>query len=654
MHKISRFLPLVFLFFSFIVVLLWFRDGSLLAAGEEGMALYKPSLTLEVYKSLWYETGTGNPMPATPPRISFMALTAIFNILVSNWLAQAIVFGLLIFSGIFGVYLLAKELVRDKRAAVFSALFYFLNLYSLSQVWMRLLYTGIFTWAYLPLFLFLVIKLIRNPKLWWLLLFVTTSFVFSASYGHPAFVVTLWAPAVLFAIIEIYREKNRINKVKIFKKFASLCLGWGLINLWWIYPYMTTYSNAFSEISDWKYNFDSLRGVSQFFNSDQLFTLRQGFLFGKDGIFYSFYSHPIVHLASIVVFLVAIFGWIKSKNTKNWIFLTSLALLGWFVSKGTNPPLGHIFFETLFSKFSFAAPLRNPYEKFGDVWLLSYSIFFGLGLAVLQKRAQSISQKVFVGILIFIAYIFLVWPMWTGDLFRPHRVTVPDYYEKANNYLNSQNDVGRIIMLPIIYGDSVHYGWGYKGLEPSEFIFDKPAVSKMLRTKYFDEKYISLHDAFVNGDNYNEFLDQMNITHMVLHEDLVFENSLASSSAEVKKRLNSNPQIRFLRKEGELLLYKYESGENSKLFKLEGLEGSEVPNFNYQKNNTRFYVVNIVGAQKPYQLIFKETYNDLWVARINGWTLEDHFLVYEYANAWRIDKIGDYQIEIIFKVWPWE
>ncbi|GEM_PF-10249 len=640
--SLYRFFPLVFLIFSFVIAAVWFKDGYLLAAGEEGMAIYNPLRTLRVYKNVWYETGAGYPLPVNLPRITFFAIASILNIFVANYLTQSIIFSALLFSGITGVYLVTKELT-DEKTAFFSSFFYFLNLYSLSQVWMRFLYTGIFTWAYLPIFLYLTIKLTLKPKVLWVFLFILSSLIFSTSYGHPAFIVTIWAPTLIFVFFKIFKEKQIKGRVVYLLRFLSYLVVWIIINLWWIYPYLIANADSFSKISDWKYNLNSLMGVSQYFNSDQILTLRQGFLFGKDSVFYSFYSHPIVQFVSILILVITLRGLIKGGKLKNWYFLVLLAFVGWFICKGSNPPFGRVFFEALFSKLSFAAALRNPYEKFGDVWLLAYSIFFGLGLQGLRRRTLLIILSA--------VYVFLVWPMWTGSLFLPHKINVPDYYEKANTFLNNQKDEGRVLILPIIYGDSVHYTWGYKGLEPSEFIFDRPAISKMLRTKYFDEKYVSLHNAFVGEDNYNKLFDEMHITYLLLHEDLISEDSIASSSADVKKKLDANPQVEFLKKEGNLLVYKYNSEKKGGLFVL---EGDNIPKFDFIKESSQRYLLRIHEVKSPFRLIFKNTFSDLWVARINGQILPRHELAYGYANSWWVNKMGSYQIEIVFKIWPWE
>jgi hypothetical protein len=83
-------------------------------------------------------------------------------------------------------------------------------------------------------------------------------------------------------------------------------------------------------------------------------------------------------------------------------------------------------------------------------------------------------------------------------------------------------------------------------------------------------------------------------------------------------------------------------------------EGTTFSTLVYKKISPTRYIINIKESSEPFSLIFKETYNGLWKAKIDGKTIDSHYLVYNYANGWKIDKKGNYNVEVIFKVWPWE
>lgn len=637
----------VLLFFSVSLFLApqWLDTGKIIATGEEGLSIVRPQRALELYKSVWYENGLGMLIPVYLPRVTLFASAAFFNRFLDIWLVQAIVYFFAIFSGLTGSYLLVLHTFKKHGIAIASSLFYLLNLYAMTQVWMRFLYTEMFAWAYLPFFLFFWIKWIEHRKTKWLLFFLVSSIIFSNAFGHPAYLFTFWTPAGFYVLIELWRRRRKAKQVFILATVSlSTFLLWMLVNIWWIYPFLKLGSSAFSQISDWRANFDSLRGVSQYFSTDQIFLLRQGYLLGKDSLWFSWYNQPWVWLVSVLVLVIAVAGWISSRKMLSWRWLTTMALVGWFVSKGSNSPFGYGFFSWLFSNFPFTAALRNPYEKFGIVWLLPYSIFFALGLMKIKNKFARIG-------ILFLTCGVLVWPMWTGDLYKTARVKVPDYYKQANDYLNQDKSYGRILMLPIIPGDGVRYSWDYQGVEPSEFLFDRPAISKILRTKYADDKYWQLFNSFINDRDYEKTFDEMSIKYLILHDDLIPEVSGASSSAQVRQILKENKNITFIDKYRQLELYRYNGNEKGELFTVEG-EKPEI--ISYREVNNRRYIVSIKNAKSPYSLIFKETFNDLWQAKVNGEAVRDHFLVYDYANGWKMGKEGDYTIDIVFKVWPWE
>ncbi len=96
---------------------------------------------------------------------------------------------------------------------------------------------------------------------------------------------------------------------------------------------------------------------------------------------------------------------------------------------------------------------------------------------------------------------------------------------------------------------------------------------------------------------------------------------------------------------------------------------SKNPDLIFKRINPTKYKVSVKGATSPYTLIFSETFHPFWKAYIvakdqrpkakdriwETWLREPikeekHLLVNGYANAWRIEKAGDY--EIILEFWP--
>src|SRR3972149_9216615 len=137
---------------SLIITIIWFRRGLLFATAEEGPVFYSLARTASIYRDVWVRWGTGFAYSvALPMALSAKILTSL-EIIFTQIQTQAIVFFLLITSGMVGTYLLTEKLTKNKQAALFAGLFYFLNIYAMSQVWRRALMVGIFAWAYFPLY----------------------------------------------------------------------------------------------------------------------------------------------------------------------------------------------------------------------------------------------------------------------------------------------------------------------------------------------------------------------------------------------------------------------------------------------------------------------------------------------------------------------
>ena len=67
----------------------------------------------------------------------------------------------------------------------------------------------------------------------------------------------------------------------------------------------------------------------------------------------------------------------------------------------------------------------------------------------------------------------------------------------------------------------------------------------------------------------------------------------------------------------------------------------------YHEINPTQYTVH-VNASSPFYLVFSQSYDDGWVATINGQQIPDqyHFTANGYANGWYINKTGTYTVTL--------
>lgn len=293
---------------------------------------------------------------------------------------------------------------------------------------------------------------------------------------------------------------------------------------------------------------------------------------------------------------------------------------------------------------------RNPYEKLGLLFLLPYSILFGVGLDVFSEKVGKMKLLVILPIL-FLVNGILVWPLWTGDVYsKSTKVNVPSYYQEANKFIDVNTDDSRVLILPLIDGESASYTWGYRGVVPMNFLFEKPVIAMPVSNIY--PLFRKINIAFLNGDSdiLYPLLEQLNVGSVVLVGDLnpgVYQEQ----GDKLYNFLENDKKFTKLGKAGELVVYSFNSNRVGEQIVA---EGNNVPTLEYSKINPARYRVKVTDAQEEYNLIFKSAYDDFWIARIGNDDLTEHALIYDYANKWKVYEKGSYEIEIFLKTWPWE
>lgn len=71
----------------------------------------------------------------------------------------------------------------------------------------------------------------------------------------------------------------------------------------------------------------------------------------------------------------------------------------------------------------------------------------------------------------------------------------------------------------------------------------------------------------------------------------------------------------------------------------------KIPSLNFKKINPNKYEIKVKNATDPYFLVFSESYHPGWKASVGG----EHLTLNGFANAWYIEKTGDYQIILDFR-----
>ncbi len=685
-------LRLLMIFIAVVVISIWFGPNKMLGHSDEGLPFYDANRTANNYSSFFYDTGLGLSGAFNIPRLPLFLLVAqLQKVGMSPGDSQKLIYFFLIVIPLITTPLLVEELFepQSKNIGFIASIFYLFNLYTYSQVWTRFVMSLTFLWSYLPLFLLLWIKLTKTHDRKYLIFLVITSFFYSSTFVIISPLLTCWICAMVYLVIHLLKNNKKINNL-LFTFFVVSV--WLISNLWWMYPIWQLRSSSYGSSIDPSANYLSLSQVSKYFPNIQVLTLRQSFMLGPQRPNYEFYAQKKVWYISLLILAVALIGILTSHSSVGKIYFLTLFALGWFISKGTNPPLGEQFFSLLFSKFSLSQVFRNSYEKFGTVLVLAYSIFFGIGLSSISKKLGRWS----IMVVLLLTCGYLMYPLWTSEtLNKLAGVEVPKYYADANLYIRQKNrPLERIFQLPFLRGQVLSYAWNYTGEEPTEFLFDNASVTKTLTNKTLDEFFLKLGEPkyFRNNPNFVNLLGVMNIGHIVLHDDVIISSLHQENASDTRQYVNKWNNISNGVKFGNLEVYELSPQvvpgriyPADKLIPADDLDDAfekitsdtfnpqtdailissqnnnlndipstfSIPSYKIITSERAHHKFEAQNVQNPFILILANNFDEFWNAKINNQLLTKHILVNGYANGWIVEKKGSYLIDISYKVLPW-
>jgi hypothetical protein len=653
----------------------WFRRGLLFGGGEDNLPFYNLDLHQQVLSSIWYTAGTGQPIVSFLPRLPYFTFASfIYNMGVPNFVVQWFTFYLLIISGIVSVYFILHITLKDiikkfPLIPIIGSLFYFFNPFSMSQIWGRGLYFQFFSFALIPTFLLFFILGLRNRSILFLLATLSVGIAFSTAFEHPSQVISLWVPVMLY-VVYFLKDSSKSDRIYGFVYLIFLGCGWLLTQAWWIYPYYKISSQQLaSTISDVSGNVGTLEGVSREYPFHSLIRLMHiGYFFG--GNFDKVYFRKSLELISWLIPFVSIFSLYTFKKSKSLPYFIALFLIGLFVCLGSNPPTG-IIFEWLFINFPILQVFRNPFEKFGIVYILAYTAFFAIGVNVIsQLLAQRFSIKsirvILPIILLFLIIRVYLWPYWGGQFaggfhYNPW-VKVPEHYSKSKQWFDKQGGDFRIIHLPLNPGDGLKYStWEhtYQGTDFSIIMFSQESISKnflqqkpyynvllnhfgvMQKNAYGPDPDISRSEF--KSNTLSEELAKLNVRYIVMHHDYDIQVMNQKPIINTEQLLKKDRNITMVNTFGDLDIYKVSIPDNIHI-----LYSPEIK-LPFTKFNPTLFKVHVKNADKPFNLYLLNTFDPGWQAKINGQVISQHRKVFSYANSWKVNKAGNFEIDVQYQ-----
>lgn len=547
-------------FVSVYLVLKWLPNGQIVAGGDIGIPVYNSQKALNEQSFSWWDThATGVSNAATYTALPFyIMLSFLEKIGFTPAVNQKAVFFIILFSSSLSIYFLALQFSLGRWSAFLAGLFYIFNLTALS-VWQRGVHNAMLMMLLAPLSLLILVKGLSSQRYTSIIWISIVSFLLSYVFGALGYVFSLWLLWILYAVIVLSdRWKDKSVRKFILTYYFLLVISWIGTNFWWIFHLLLSGNYVLGQFTA-----TELKTMS----SDVLMGLRPyhqpQFILRGLSAFYHYavkdwgdsYLNPAIILLSWIPTVVVFSTTTVKSNYKltHWKFLMILTILILAFSKGVNLPLGFLN-KFLYDFFPFLAPLRNPYEKVGILLAIPFSLLFALGTSqiysILKLKRLNL-MKLSLIIVVFGSLTVLVWPLWLGKLFvsegRKYIVSIPPYYKQANNWLQEKIAVDdtRILHLPLSWGESVDYNWGYTGIEPSQYFFNGSSIGYQIGISSVDTRIRDLIISIHNQDTINvqKAFAPLNIGWVVVHNETVWKPRILESPDRINKWLATKPSF---------------------------------------------------------------------------------------------------------------
>jgi hypothetical protein len=392
--------PFVYILLSFVVNIFWFKEGEILAGAELGLTFYDYKKLFHLSRYLWQDNVfAGSSIPSF---MFYLPLSYFGSLLqscgLSSFSIQRLLYFLLFAINGIGMYFLVLYFLKGRKerylCAFIAGLFYMFNAFSMISVYNRFILTHFFVLAFLPLALLFYARLLHEGKVLYFYLQLLIFVAFSCIFAFPSnnlIIIFLFGSYFLFFVFNNRREKRKCYQAffNSFLLIAVLIIG----NLWWLISYYKS-TGFYAQLVTTENNIISLKGVSQYFTLPAVIQGVNLSVINNPDYWGDIYATLFFNILGFVPFSVVIMTiYIKFKD-KIVCYFGLLTLITLFVMKGSNPPFG-VFIIWLFKLSVIFQVFRNPYEKFGLLWPLSYSFLFGYGLGYfyywMKEKVRGIS-----------------------------------------------------------------------------------------------------------------------------------------------------------------------------------------------------------------------------------------------------------------------
>ena len=520
---------------SLLLVFIWFINGYIMGSGESGLPFYNLSRQFNFTKFSWAPPALGNSIASTLGAIPFYwFFSKLESLGISGSVNEAILFFLTFSVSGFSMFFLTHELFPklQNKYLILSVLFYWFNPFSLVNVWNRFLYSHMLFWAFLPLFCFLFIRGILARKYIFSILASLSTFLFSYALSSPAFsILTILLALIIFLFFIIIEKKYKFFLIKY---LALTITSFIFFNFWWISQFFIMFiqpQEAFFTNSLINTNNNLLTFVSLSKELGNLIYITR--LAHK---VYFMNESPVLAIFGFFVPIVIFITIYRNRKERNILFCAYLFVITLFLIKGSEPPFGEVS-KCLFERISVLQVFRNPFEKIGFLLPLSAAPIFAYGISDLATLTTKLKRVVFLSLAFGGVIILWGFPFWTKTAVS-YDVEVPQYYQKADEFLSRESGAFRFLSLPID-GEGITYTWEkpYSGVELSSTLFSTSNISFNTALPFYSSFVDELTKYEIDKGILN-FIPFFSGKYIVLRDDIDFMKRGMANPEVIKKIFN--------------------------------------------------------------------------------------------------------------------
>lgn len=627
--------------FPLLVILLfitvfrgWFSTGIL--SGGDWPYLYPSAITQISPFSSWdiiFSNGLGqNSMP----KIWFdsYALTIVKTANILSWpvFERFIWFFPYVFLSFGGAYALSKKFKFNMYYGLITGTIYSLNTYILlivsgGQV-------GIFmAYAFFPLALYTFYNLLDYFS-------VKRSIIFSVALSFLVMLDLRVGYMFLAAVFLI-----GIFNILCFPKhiFSKLCLMFLLpsiitllLHFYWIMPILLMGRNPASQLGDIYSSSSSLSFFSFAKMENTIGLLHPNWpenLFGKVA-----FLKPEFLLIPIIAFSSLLFVGKEQKEKRLPILaMLLLSIIGIFLSKGVNEPFGMLY-ETFFNRIPGFVMFRDPTK-----WYIFIAVSFSILIPyTLEKMSGAFKKYSYALCILFLFF----WAMLIRDSFTGvlrgtlYSNEVPVNYKSLAGEIESESTFSRTLWIPVAptfaYVSNNH-----------------PAVSALELFRSTSTKSLIQK---LNSQESEDVLRNLSIKYVVIPEDTdkkIFVTDRKYDEKVYEKVVKDAKKIKYLsnqRKKGKLIISEVKNPKEHFWTNSDDIVVTHI-----YKSPTS-YEVRVKNAKKGEKLIFTESYDKFWEAKIleNLQASKKHHVSNMLSvNSFEFPKNGSYTIDVYYKPQIW-